>query len=183
MTYLATNPAIMRGAASALALFALFGSAFAQEATSFQLSSDEPVQIQADRLDVEDAEGRATFDGNVEVVQGDLSLRASRMVVSYNNEGGGSGAVGGLGGAGNITRIEASGGVAVRSGEQVATGDEGSFDMATEVVTLTGDKVVLTDAGNVVEGCKMTIAMRTGNANVEPCSGGRVRLLLPGNGN
>ena len=165
------------------ALIALPGLAHAQ-ATSFQLSSDEPVQIQADSLDVRDAEGKAIFDGNVEVVQGELSLRAATMTVFYaqDKEKQGS-AAGGLGSAGNIQRIEADGGVAVRSGQQVATGDRGSFDMASEVITLTGNEVVLTDAGNVITGCRLTIRMATGNAQVEPCGSGRVKLLLEGNAN
>ena len=156
--------------------------ALAQEG-GFRLSSDEPVQIQADRLDVQDNEGRAVFEGNVEVVQGELSLRASRMTVLYRREGDSGGVAGGLGSAGNIKRIDASGGVSVRSGQQVATGDEGSFDMASEVVILTGDEVVLSDAGNVITGCRLTIGMRTGDAQVEPCGSGRIKLLLEGNAN
>ena len=159
------------------------GTATAQTATAFQLSADEPVQIEADRLDVRDSEGKAVFIGNVEVVQGEISLRAAEMTVSYNREGGEeTGTAGGLGSAGNIRRIDATGGVLVRSGEQVATGDRGTFDMATETVTLTGDEVVLSDAGNVIRGCKLTIAMATGNADVQPCGdGGRVQVLIGGN--
>ena len=157
--------------------------AFAQTATAFQLSSDEPVQIEADRLDVRDNEGKAIFSGNVQVVQGEISLRASEMTVSYAREGGESAgsAAGGLGSAGNIRRIDATGGVSVRSGDQVATGDQGSFDMASETVTLTGDEVVLTDAGNVIRGCRLTIAMATGNADVQPCGNWRVQVLIGGN--
>ena len=159
------------------------GTAQAQS-TSFQLSSDEPVQIQADKLDVKDQEGRAIFTGNVEVVQGDLSLRSSTMTVFYQSEGQGQGSpAGGLGGAGDIDRIEASGGVRVRRGQQVATGDRATFDQASEVVTLTGDQVVLTDAGNVITGCSLVIALKTGDATVEPCQSGRVQILLDGNSN
>lgn len=166
--------------AAALAL--LTGTAAAQTSTAFQLSGDEPVQIEADRLDVRDSEGKAVFSGNVEVVQGEISLRASEMTVSYAREGQTGSAAGGLGSAGNIRRIDATGGVLVRSGDQVATGDSGAFDMASETVTLSGDEVVLTDAGNVIRGCRLVIAMATGNAQVEPCAdGGRVQLLLPGN--
>ena len=159
-------------------------SAVAQTATAFQLSADEPVQIEADRLAVRDTEGKAVFSGNVEVVQGEISLRAAEMTVSYAREGGASegSAAGGLGSAGNIRRIDATGGVSVRSGDQVATGDRGAFDMASETVTLSGDEVVLTDAGNVIRGCRLTIAMATGNADVEPCAdGGRVQVLIGGN--
>ena len=166
----------------AVALAGCAGAAQAQDA-GFQFSNDEPVQIQADRLDVQDKDGRAVFEGNVEVVQGELSLRAGKMTVVYMRDGEGGGAAGGLGSAGNIRRIDASGGVRVRSGGQVATGDEGSFDMASEVVTLTGDEVVLSDAGNVITGCKLTIAMSSGDAQVEPCSSGRVKLLLEGGNN
>ena len=169
--------------AASFALAALSTGAIAQ-ATNFQLSSDEPVQIQADSLDVQDASGKAVFDGNVEVIQGELSLRASTMTVFYKREGGTEGsAAAGLGSAGNISRIEADGGVAVRSGQQVATGDRGTFDMASEVITLSGNEVVLTDAGNVITGCKLTIAMSTGNAQVTPCGSGRVKLLIEGNTN
>lgn len=154
------------------------------QSTAFQLSSDEPVQIEADRLDVRDTEGRAIFTGNVQVVQGEVSLRASEMTVEYaRSEDDDAGTAGGIGSAGNIRRINATGGVYVRSGDQVATGDTGSFDMASETVTLAGDEVVLTDAGNVIRGCKLVIEMASGNAQVEPCAnGGRVQLLLPGSG-
>ena len=168
-----------------IALAMMTAPAAAQTATStaFQLSADEPVQIEADRLDVRDSEGKAVFVGNVEVVQGEISLRAGQMTVSYAREGGAEkGTAGGLGSAGNIRRIDATGGVVVRSGEQVATGDRGTFDMASETVTLTGDEVVLSDAGNVIRGCKLTIAMASGNADVEPCGdGGRVQVLIGGN--
>ena len=176
-----------RAAPSRIALAAWLGAlltpgAALAQATGFQLSSDEPVQIQADSLDVQDAAGKAIFTGNVEVVQGELSLRSATMTVFYNREGqAGASPAAGLGSAGNIKRIEADGGVAVRSGQQVATGDRGTFDMATEVIVLSGDEVVLTDAGNVITGCRLTIAMKTGNAQVTPCNNGRVKLLLEGN--
>ena len=177
--------------AAGVALAALLAPLAAPQAqaqsTAFQLSSDEPVQIQADKLDVLDNQGQAVFQGNVEVVQGELSLRSARMTVFY--KGGGEGGEGessaapasGLGGAGDIERIEADGGVRVRSGEQVATGDRATFDMASEVVTLSGSEVVLTDAGNVVRGCRLVVALKTGEATVEPCAKGRVQILLDGN--
>lgn len=176
---------MLRPPVPAAALLALLIAApAAAQSTSFQLSSDEPVQIQADKLDVKDGEGRAIFQGNVEVVQGELSLRSAVMTVYYSSEGQGTGSpAAGLGGAGDIERIEAGGGVRVRSGEQVATGDRATFDMATEIVTLSGDKVVLTDAGNVITGCRLVVALKTGDATVEPCQSGRVQILLDGNSN
>ena len=161
---------------------ALFpASAFAQTA-GFELSSDAPIQIEADKLDVLDNEGKAIFTGNVEVVQGEITFRAGEMIVTYAREAEAAGAAGGLGSAGNIRRIDASGAVVISSGEQVATGDEAAFDMASETVTLSGEKVVLTDAGNVITGCRLVIRMKTGNAEVDPCANTRVQILLPGAG-
>ena len=71
----------------------------------------------------------------------------------------------------------------VRRGQQVATGERATFDQASEIVTLTGDQVVLTDAGNVITGCSLVIALKTGDATVEPCQSGRVQILLDGNSN
>jgi lipopolysaccharide export system protein LptA len=64
----------------------------------------------------------------------------------------------------------------------VATGDEGYFDMRTEIMVLTGEEVVLTEGDNVIMGCKLTVQMASGRAELEGCAGetgsGRVRMLL-----
>ena len=88
------------------------------------------------------------------------------------------------GGSSQIDRIEATNNVYVKSAEQVATANRASFDMAQNLVTLTGN-VVLTQGENVAEGCSLTIRMDTGVARLEsqkcgdtPGGGGRVRLML-----
>lgn len=49
--------------------------------------------------------------------------------------------------------------------------------MKTEVVELTGDRVVLSEGKNVFVGCKLTVYMKTGEAKLESC-GKRVRIQL-----
>ena len=69
----------------------------------------------------------------------------------------------------------------MKADTQVATGDRGTFDMKTEVLTLSGKEVVLSDGPNVLVGCKLTVQMKNGLANVEGCGGdksGRVRVLM-----
>jgi lipopolysaccharide export system protein LptA len=77
--------------------------------------------------------------------------------------------------------------VYVRSATQVATGDRGSFDMRTEILELSGDEVVLTEGDNVIVGCKLTVQMATGRAQLDGCGGrggNRVKMLLqPGSQN
>ena len=83
-------------------------------------------------------------------------------------------------GSANIDRLEVDGKVYVKSETQVATGDKGTFDMKTEILTLSGKEVVLSEGSNVLTGCKLTVDMKSGLAQVEGC-GGRVKgLFQPG---
>ncbi len=160
-----------------------------------KLSGDQPIQIDADKLVVHDKEGTATFTGNITVVQGATLLKAGSMIVYYvkkdKTEGGDpAGAAdapktGGLGGPGpgsqDIDHLEVNDKVYVKSNDQVATGDHGTFDMKTEVLVLTGDKVVLTQGDNVAIGCKLTAQLKTGEAQLESCKSGptgRVSIVV-----
>jgi lipopolysaccharide export system protein LptA len=67
--------------------------------------------------------------------------------------------------------------VYIVSGTQTATADNGSFDMAGQLAILNGSKVVLTDGPNVFTGCKLTVHMNTGEAQLDAC-GGRVQIQL-----
>ncbi|WP_041544886.1 MULTISPECIES: LptA/OstA family protein [Chelativorans] len=141
------------------------------------LSSDEPIQIDGARVEVDQTQNLATLTGDVQVVQGPTLLKTARLKIFYAE---GSGLP--TSGAANIKRLEADGGVYVKSETQVATGDQGTFDMGTEVLVLSGKEVVLTEGENVIVGCKLTVQMKTGQATLESCkdggSGGRVRMLL-----
>jgi lipopolysaccharide export system protein LptA len=136
------------------------------------LSSDEPIQIESDLLKIDEETSQATFTGNVKVVQGDTVLQAGEMIVNYT-KGGGSVASG----AADIREIELYKKVLIRSGTQTATADTGNFNMAEEVLVLSGEKVVLTDADNVFIGCKLTVQMKNGQAKLDSC-GGRVMIQL-----
>lgn len=131
----------------------------------FSLSGDEPVQVDGDRLEVLEDEGIAVFEGNVRVVQGDTVLRTGRLVIRYARGGDGSLATGGA----QIDRLEASGGVNIQTATQVATGETGTYDMASEVLTLSGKRVTLSEDGNVATGCLLTVDMRANRSRLEGC--------------
>jgi lipopolysaccharide export system protein LptA len=145
--------------------------------TGLQLSGDEPIEIESDKLEVREADNVAVFSGNVSVTQGPTLLKSGRMTVHYA-DGGGSATTG----SADIERLEVDGQVYIKSDSQVATGDRGTFDMATEVMVLTGDEVVLSEGENVIVGCKLTVEMKTGQAQLDGCGGGeqggRVKMLL-----
>jgi lipopolysaccharide export system protein LptA len=167
-------------------------------------NKDAPVQIEAATLEVHDKSKTATFSGNVQVVQGDTTMRCRSLVVFYGQEVGlgeagsgetatvttGKSALGGSKSAQNIRRIEARGAVTVLTKDQSASGDLGIYDLKTKTITLSGN-VVVSQGQNVIHGEKVVVDTETGNARVESgtsgagssAGGGRVRALIqPGKG-
>lgn len=136
------------------------------------LSNDKPIQIESDNLKINDKENIAIFTGDVKVVQGDTLLRSGKMVVHYARDGGSV-----AGGNSQIEKIDVAEKVYLKSGDQEATADKGTYDMAEQVLTLSGDQVVLTQGKNVFVGCKLIVNVATSVANLESC-GKRVMIQL-----
>jgi lipopolysaccharide export system protein LptA len=179
----------------ALALLLLAGAAMAQATTSqmsgLQLNKDQPIQIESDKLEIHDQDHTADFTGNVKVVQGTTTLQAGHMTVFYKAKAAADGSAPATkasetpstptssmsSGNTDIDHIIVTNKVYLTSGTQTATADNGSFDMAKQLFILKGDKVVLTDGGNVFTGCQLTVHMETGQAQLDSC-GGRVQIQL-----
>jgi lipopolysaccharide export system protein LptA len=140
--------------------------------TGIKLGSDEPILIESDRLEVRENDHIAIFTGNVSVVQGDTLLKARKLTVYYAKDGGSAAT-----GSADIERLVAEGKVYVRSKDQIATGERGTYDMKAEVMVLTGKSVVLTQGENSAVGCKLTIQSRSGLAHLESCEE-RVKILI-----
>lgn len=156
--------------------------AFAQ-ATKMEgiaLSNDKPIHIESDKLEIKDKENRADFTGHVVATQGTTTLKAGTMTVYYkskDDKGTDSGGAMANPGSGDIDRILVNGGVTLNSGTQSATGETGHFDMAKQLIVLEGKQVVLSDGNNVFTGCRLTVHMETGQAQLDSC-GGRVQIQL-----
>jgi lipopolysaccharide export system protein LptA len=79
-----------------------------------------------------------------------------------------------------FTRIEATGGVTVNSGDQNATGSAATFNMLTQMITLSGN-VRLAQGGNVITGERLVIDLANSTARVEQGGGERIRgTFVPG---
>jgi lipopolysaccharide transport protein LptA/LPS export ABC transporter protein LptC len=132
----------------------------------FKTDPTAPIDVEADRLDVDDHAKVAVFRGDVHAVQGTFTVRTSEMRSHYT---GNAGLAQQLNPAephppAQLTRIEARGKVIVTSqGGQNATGDWADFDVKENKVTLGGD-VVLTQEKNVVRGTRLVIDMVTGES-------------------
>ena len=130
-----------------------------------QHDTDQPIEINADSLEVEQDQQVATFRGNVDAVQGEIRLRADELKVHYRNGGGDT-----AGAAGAIVRIDAVGNVFVSSPTETAQGNTGVYDIDNREITLTG-QVVLTRGENVLRGERLVLNMATGRSRIE--SGGQ----------
>ena len=154
-------------------------------------NQDQPIQIDAATLEVRDKEKMATFSGDVQVVQGDTTIKCQKLVVFYGPEPGAAGrrrggssskrphehtaAAGGMPRAPqDIRRIEARGGVTVISKDQTASGDTGVYDLKTKTITL-----ILICHGpqgkNVLHGERVVVDTVSGNAHFEFRRGARRR--------
>jgi lipopolysaccharide export system protein LptA len=176
-------------AAAVLGLAAAFGPlgpAFGQENNGLAgHDSRQPIEITSDTLTVEQPKQLATFTGNVDAVQGDMKLRADRLLVHYARNGGNGQAGGGgnqTGGAdpanNSIRMIEAFGRVVITSPAESAQGSQGVYDVVAGTMQLTGN-VILTRGENVIRGDRLDMDLNTGLSKV---SGGkkseRVRALF-----
>jgi lipopolysaccharide export system protein LptA len=164
----------LRGVAAWLAaafLVAVCGGAVAETATDlfagFQARSNDPVQVNAEALEVyEEGKQRiSVFSGNVVVTRGNTRLEAATITL-YSDLAATS--------VGAFTRIEAAGGVFVKSNDQTVSGKTAVVNMDTRTITVSGG-VVLSQSGNVLTGSRLVVNLATGRARLE---GGQVRGLF-----
>jgi lipopolysaccharide export system protein LptA len=163
-----------------VSLLLLSAAAAAAQGLLGKRDGDQPIEINADSLEVLERERVAIFRGNVDALQGRIRLKADELKVHYKGgaEGGGS-----LTGA--ITRIDAAGGVFLSSPTETAQGDRGIYLVERREITLSG-KVVLTKGENVIRGQSLVMNMDTGYSKIEgggAAPGERVRgLFVPQGG-
>jgi lipopolysaccharide export system protein LptA len=149
----------------------------------FTQNRDQPIQIEAARLEVRDKKKQATFIDNVKVVQGDTTMTSKTLDVFYESKEDTTPAPAAKGknapmqqakpgptGSSSIKRLEAKGNVVVTQKDQVVTGDNAIFDTKTNLITMTGG-VVLTQCKNVLRGDRLFVDMTTGVSRVESDSG------------
>lgn len=138
--------------------------------------SNAPVDVAADRIEVQDRADRAIFSGNVVVRQAELTLTAARLTVAYSS-----------GGGVELRRIDATGGVTVKSPSETARGNVGIYDLDRRIITLIGDVSLVQRDANV-NGGRLTIDLESGRAVMDgggppgtTSQGGRVtgRFTVP----
>lgn len=151
-----------------LPLLAVAPAAGQQSGSGF--NSNAPVDIDADRIEVQDRADRAIFSGNVVARQGNMRMNAARVTVAYTNAGGVQ-----------VERIEASGGVTLRTPSETARGNFAIYDVDRRIVTMIGG-VHLTQGSNRVQGGRLVLDLNSHRAVMDGGgTGGRVsgRFTVP----
>lgn len=123
-------------------------------------NSNSPVDVEADRIEVQDRADRAIFSGNVVARQGNMTMSAARLTVAYTNTSGV-----------DVQRLEASGGVTLRTPGETARGNFAIYDVNRRIVTMTG-AVHLTQGQNRVQGGRLVLDLNTSRAVMDGGGGG-----------
>ncbi len=152
----------------AITMALLVSPALAQQATiafgDLAQDTTQPVEVTADQLAVNNADGTAVFSGNVQVVQGDMTLSAGEVQVKYGST------------PGEIDQLIASGGVSVTNLGDAASADGAVYTIDNGVIVMTGN-VALTQGPSSMRGQELTINLTDGTGIM---SGRVTTTFVPG---
>lgn len=123
-----------------------------------------PVEVTAENLTVNQADGTATFSGEVLVKQGEMRLQADEIRVEYDATGKA------------INRLHASGGVLVVNATDAAEAASAVYTIASGEVVMSGD-VLMTQGQTAIKGQNLVINLKTGTGRME---GGVTTTFVPG---
>ena len=129
--------------------------------------TNQPVEVTADNLSVDQETGVAVFTGNVVIGQGELRLSAGKVLVVYRGDSDG------------IARLEATGGVTLVSGPDAAEAQRADYNIDTGTIEMSGN-VLLAQGRSALSADRMSVRLSDGTARMS----GRVRTILQtGGGN
>jgi len=158
----------------ALLLAGLIAGAAAHAQVMKSHNSDAPVDVVADRIEVQDKANRAIFTGNVHAVQSDMTIDSARMTVAYAKATT-------PGASPQIQRIDAAGGVVVHNSTQTAQGSMAIYDLNRKLITMLGN-VVLNQGGSQVRGGRLVMDLNTGRSTVDGSAVGGAGSTSTGRG-
>lgn len=136
----------------------------------FGRDARQPIEVNADRLDVNDASKTARFTGSVTATQGESTLKSPELTVTYE----GKAASAQLSGppnpdeqASRLSRLVASNGAVITaSGDRRVTSEKVDFDAKADTALFTGG-VVVNQARNVLNGRRMFVDRKAGKSRLD----------------
>lgn len=166
MTATTLRTALLLPAALALALHGALAQTQTQEP-----KKKKPVDIEADRMEIIDAEHKAIFTGNVHAVQGDTVLTSNELTVIYSDVKQPDGTT-----KTDATDIDAKGSVVIKTKKETITGDWAKINPQTNKMVV-GGNVKLVQGETVLTGKELHADLDTDRMEM---TGGRVKgTFLP----
>ena len=145
----------------------------------FGRDARQPIEVNADRLDVNDASKTARFTGGVTATQGESTLKSPELTVTYE----GKAASAQLSAqtksdeqASRLSRLVASkGAVITAGGDRRVTSEQVDFDAKADTALFTGS-VVVNQGRNVLNGRRMFVDRKAGKSRLDaPADGAQAQ--------
>lgn len=136
------------------------GSGQGQEA-QLTAPGPPPLQVDAPRSEWDLRKREARFEGGVTATRGDVTLRADRLVLSFQSPE-------------RVERAIAEGAVRVRQGDRSAEGDRAELSADSGEIVLTGSPS-LSEGGNRMSGSRITVWLDDERVACDDC-----RLVVAG---
>ena len=114
---------------------------------------NEPISFSSDSLFFNEKTGTSELKGSVNISQGETSLSSDYAEISFNIN------------TNELERFFASGAVVLKSGNDIAMGEEAVYDFIKNELILLGD-VYFSQAGSTVKAEKALINTETGSASM-----------------
>ena len=130
---------------------------------SIENDRSEPISFSSDSLSFNQETGTSELKGSVSLVQGDTVLSSDYAEISFNVD------------TNELARFYASGNVVLKSGSDIARGNEAIYNFIKGELTFLGD-VQFSQSGSTLKAEKAVINTETGSASM---TGNVQTTLLP----
>lgn len=125
-----------------------------------------PVEVEANEMEIIDADRQAIFRGKVNAVRGSQNIRSDVMTVFYADVKQPDGTS-----KSQASKLDAKGNVTITTRKQVITGEWAKMDILANTL-LVGGRVKLVEGKTTLQGEKLTVDLNTERTLM---SGGRVK--------
>lgn len=147
---------------SAVLFLALLAAPLAAQTSALKgLDTGAPIDVDAARIEIQDADNQAVFSGAVVIKQGRMTLKADSVKVLYTRSTGSP----------EMQRLDARGNVRLISPSETATGNTGIYDVNGKIVTLVGN-VTLDRGGSRLNGQRLVLNLVSGQTSFDGRNGG-----------
>ena len=120
------------------------------------LDTSAPIDVDAARIEIQDAANQAVFSGDVVIRQGKLTLYADSVKVLYTRKSGDP----------QMQRLDARGNVRLVSPTEKASANVGIYDVDGRIITMTGN-VTLDRGGSKLKGERLVLNLVTGQSSFD----------------